>query len=253
MPKIGRCLAGISGMIAVKNNAPKLLRTIMQTTFSKQGFKPNSKLVLASNNHGKLTEFEQLFANANLPVQVIPQSQFSIPDAIEDGLSFIENAIIKARHASRLSNLPAVADDSGLCVPVLGGQPGIYSARFAQDEPNFSENKDHANNQKLLRLLEPLRNTDSKSQPIIGQFVCVLALVKSADDPLPIIAQGIWQGEILTEEMGEHGFGYDPLFWLPELQKTSAQLIKSEKNKISHRGIAMQELLSHLNCMGKIV
>lgn len=208
---------------------------------------PNfSKLILASNNQGKLTEFEQLFAHANLPIEVIPQGKFDIPDAIEDGLSFIENALIKARHASRLSGLPAVADDSGLCVPILGGQPGIYSARFAQDETDFSVNKDLANNQKLLRLLEPLRGTDVKSKPIIGQFVCVLALVRHAEDPLPLIAQGIWQGEILPAPLGDNGFGYDPLFWLPELQKSSAQMPKAEKNAISHRGLAMIELLKQL-------
>lgn len=204
---------------------------------------PVSQLVLASNNQGKLAEFEQLFAHANLPIAIVPQSQFDIPDAIEDGLSFVENAIIKARHASRLSGLPALADDSGLCVPILGGKPGIYSARFAEGEDDFAKDKDVANNQKLLRLLEPLRN----EQPIIGQFVCVLALVRHADDPLPLIAQGIWQGEILTEPMGEHGFGYDPLFWLPDLQKSSAQLPKAEKNAISHRGLAMRALIQQLS------
>lgn len=208
------------------------------------------KLVLASNNQGKLTEFEQLFTHANLPIQIIPQSEFSIDDALEDGLSFIENAIIKARHASRLSGLPAVADDSGLCVPILGGQPGIYSARFADDETNFNDHKDLANNQKLLRLLEPLRVERQESQPIIGQFVCVLALVTHADDPLPIIAQGIWHGEILSEPRGENGFGYDPLFWLPELQQSAAQLSKIEKNRLSHRGLALQQLLSTLKQNG---
>lgn len=203
---------------------------------------PFTQLVLASNNVGKLAEFEQLFSNAKLPIQIIPQGNFDIADAIEDGLSFIENAIIKARHASRLSGLPAVADDSGLCVPILGGQPGIYSARFAQDETGFTLNKDLANNQKLLRLLEPLRET----KPILGQFVCILALVRHADDPLPIMAQGIWQGEILPKPQGNNGFGYDPLFWLPDLQQSAAQMSKIEKNKISHRGLAMQELLLRL-------
>lgn len=199
-------------------------------------------LVLASNNQGKLAEFQQLFEHANLSIDVVPQSQFHVEDAIEDGLSFVENAIIKARHASRISGLPAIADDSGLCVPILGGQPGIYSARFAQDEADFAINKDKANNAKLLRLLEPLRD----NQPIVGQFVCVLALVRHADDPLPMIAQGVWQGEILAEPKGEHGFGYDPLFWIPTLQKSSAELPKSEKNQISHRGLALRQLISQL-------
>lgn len=202
----------------------------------------SNKIVLASNNQGKLAEFQQLFENANLDVQIITQGELNIADAVEDGLSFVENAIIKARHASRESGLPAIADDSGLCVPILDGNPGIYSARFAQDKPTFTENKDLANNQKLLQLLTPFRN----DKAIIGQFVCVLAFVRHADDPLPIIAQGIWQGEILSELKGENGFGYDPLFWLPDLQKSSAELTKLEKNQISHRGKALQALLPQL-------
>jgi len=204
---------------------------------------PTRQLVLASNNQGKLAEFKQLFEQANLEITVTPQGQLGIEDAVEDGLSFIENALIKARHASHISGLPAIADDSGLCVPILGGQPGIYSARFAQDEASFSQHKDLANNQKLLRLLEPHRHTN---EPIIGQFVCVLALVHHADDPLPIIAQGIWQGEILPAPQGELGFGYDPLFWLPSLQKSAAEMHKADKNRISHRGQAMQQLLMQL-------
>ena len=204
---------------------------------------PTRQLVLASNNQGKLAEFKQLFEQANLEITVIPQGQLGIEDAVEDGLSFIENALIKARHASRISGLPAIADDSGLCVPILGGQPGIYSARFAQDEASFSEHKDLANNQKLLRLLEPHRHT---TEPIIGQFVCVLALVRHAEDPLPIIAQGIWQGEILPAPQGELGFGYDPLFWVPSVQKSAAEMQKTDKNRISHRGQAMQQLLMQL-------
>lgn len=203
------------------------------------------KIVLASNNQGKLAEFQQLFIKSNLSLQIIPQGELGITDAVEDGLSFVENALIKARHASRASGLPAIADDSGLCVPILDGKPGIYSARFAQDEPNFSDNKDLANNRKLLKLLQPFRN----NQAIVGQFVCVLAMVRHADDPLPIIAQGIWQGEILAEPKGEQGFGYDPLFWLPDLQKSSAELTKIEKNKISHRGQALQQWLNQLNCL----
>ena len=204
---------------------------------------PTRQLVLASNNQGKLAEFKQLFEQANLEITVIPQGQLGIEDAVEDGLSFIENALIKARHASRISGLPAIADDSGLCVPILGGQPGIYSARFAQDEASFSEHKDLANNQKLLRLLEPYRHTN---EPIIGQFVCVLALVCHAEDSLPIIAQGIWQGEILPAPQGELGFGYDPLFWAPSVQKSAAEMQKTDKNRISHRGQAMQQLLMQL-------
>lgn len=214
----------------------------MSVSIPKQIFSTR-QLVLASNNQGKLAEFKQLFEQANLQITVIPQGQLGIDDAVEDGLSFIENALIKARHASRISGLPAIADDSGLCVPILGGQPGIYSARFAQDEASFSQHKDLANNQKLLRLLEPHRHAN---EPIIGQFVCVLALVRHADDPLPIIAQGIWQGEILSAPLGELGFGYDPLFWVPSVQKSAAEMQKTDKNRISHRGQAMQQLLMQL-------
>lgn len=196
--------------------------------------------VLASNNKGKLAEFERLFAEANLAVNIIPQGQLHIEDAIEDDLSFVENAIIKARHASRISGLPAIADDSGLCVPVLGNAPGIYSARYAGEHGN-----DPRNNTKLVTDLQPIREEQPNS-PITGLFVCVLAMVRHADDPLPIIAQGLWQGEILEQPHGDGGFGYDPLFWLPELQATAASLEAAVKNQISHRGQAIRQLLQQL-------
>ncbi|WP_179998664.1 RdgB/HAM1 family non-canonical purine NTP pyrophosphatase [Acinetobacter sp. YH12239] len=189
-------------------------------------------LVLASNNKGKIAEFEKLFEELKLPVNVVPQGQLNIEDAVEDGLSFVENAIIKARHASKISGKPAIADDSGICVPVLGGAPGIYSARYAGEHGD-----DAANNAKLLTDLAPLRNN---GDVIEGMFVCVLALVQHAEDPLPQIFQGIWKGEILEVARGKNGFGYDPLFWLPELNISSAEMTKEEKNKISHRGQAMQ-------------
>ena len=195
------------------------------------------ELVLASNNKGKLAEFENLFANINLDTKIIPQAQLGIEDAIEDGLSFIENAIIKARHAARQSGKAAIADDSGLVVPILGGAPGIYSARYAGEHGN-----DDANNSKLLASLLPFRDQNAV---IPAMFVCVLALVRHADDPLPIVIEGLWHGEILTEIRGAQGFGYDPLFWIPELNCSSAELPKSEKNKISHRGQAMQKLALH--------
>ena len=197
-----------------------------------QNWLSQGTLVLASNNKGKIAEFEKMFTELDLPVEVIPQGKLNIEDAIEDGLSFIENAIIKARHASRISGKPAIADDSGICVPILGGAPGIYSARYAGEHGD-----DSANNIKLLENLKPLRKD---SDVIEGMFVCVLALVQHADDPLPQIFQGIWQGEVLEEARGENGFGYDQLFWLPELGISSAEMSKDEKNKISHRGQAMQ-------------
>lgn len=216
-----------------------------------QKARPDAKQwVLASNNNGKLKEFQRLFAAANLNVEIIPQGKLGISDAIEDGLSFVENAIIKARHASRESGLPAIADDSGLCVPVLGNAPGIYSARFAGEHGN-----DAKNNAKLLDELAPLRTKNDASNndtfmnaaPIKGMFVCVLAMVQHADDPLPIIAEGRWQGEILDAPFGEGGFGYDPLFWLPELQQSAASLSMADKNQISHRGKAISRLLEQLN------
>lgn len=194
-------------------------------------------LVLASNNQGKLNEFQQIFASLSLPVQVLPQRHFDIPDAIEDGKSFVENAILKARHASSLSGMPALADDSGLCVDVLHGAPGIYSARYAGEHGN-----DGLNNQHLLDNLLTYRS----EPPLTAAFVCVLALVRHADDPLPLLYQGIWQGEILPQARGEAGFGYDPLFWLPALGKSSAELDRAEKNKISHRGQAMQQFIQDL-------
>ena len=196
------------------------------------------QLVLASSNKGKIVEFEQMFADLNLPVQVLPQNQFAIPDAIEDGLSFVENAILKARHAAKLSGRPALADDSGLCVPILNGAPGIYSARFGGEHGN-----DAMNNQKLLEQLKPYRN----GKPIEGFFVCVLALVQHAHDPLPMIFQGLWHGEILDAPRGIDGFGYDPLFFIPSLNKTSAELDKQHKNSISHRGQAMQQFRKSLD------
>ena len=214
-------------------SATSTSRPLTQSTFHNQW-------VLASNNKGKLTEFKRLFAEADLDVTVVPQGQLDIDDAIEDGLSFIENAIIKARHASRVSGLPAIADDSGLCVPALGNAPGIYSARYAGEHGN-----DDKNNAKLVADLQPIR-AEHPNELIKGMFVCVLAMVRHADDPLPVIAQGLWHGEILEVPLGDGGFGYDPLFWLSELQATAASLSATDKNSISHRGQAIKQLLAQL-------
>ena len=201
---------------------------------------PDNQWVLASNNKGKLVEFQRLFAEASLEVTIVPQGQLDIEDAIEDGLSFVENAIIKARHASRISGLPAIADDSGLCVPALGNAPGIYSARYAGEHGNDSKN-----NAKLIADLQPIRR-QQPDNAVQGMFVCVLAMVRHADDPLPIIAQGLWHGEILEAPLGDGGFGYDPLFWLPNLQASAASLSAADKNRISHRGQAIKQLLAQL-------
>lgn len=222
-------------------NSPTLLQNQDSNSLTKaENNETGKRWVLASNNKGKLGEFQRLFADAQLGVEIIPQGQLDIEDAVEDGLSFVENAIIKARHASRLSGLPAIADDSGLCVPALGNAPGIYSARYAGKHGN-----DANNNAKLLADLQNLR-TNNPDEPISGQFVCVLAMVRHADDPLPIIAQGLWQGEILTAPRGDHGFGYDPLFWLPELNSSAAELDPTKKNQVSHRAQAIAELLPQL-------
>lgn len=192
------------------------------------------RIVLASSNQKKLLELQSLLSA--LAMDVLPQSQFSIPDAVEDGLSFVENAIIKARHAAKLSGLPAIADDSGIAVDALDGKPGIYSARFAN-----SHGDDAANNKKLLQCLH-----DVPEAQRTAQFHCVLVFMRHAEDPVPLICHGVWSGTILFSARGENGFGYDPLFWVPTHQCSSAELDKEEKNRISHRGQAMRLLLEKM-------
>jgi XTP/dITP diphosphohydrolase len=190
------------------------------------------KLVLASNNAKKMKELNALLAP--LGFEVIPQGQLGIPEAEEPYYTFVENALTKARHASKLSGLPALADDSGLCVAALGGAPGVYSARYA-GEPK----SDARNNQKLLADLGDNPNR-------AAHFVSVIVLVRHADDPQPLIAEGEWHGEILLAERGDAGFGYDPMFYLPEFDKTAAELDAAIKNQQSHRGRAMQQLIARL-------
>lgn len=190
------------------------------------------KLVIASNNSGKLREFQHMLAP--LGIEVLTQAQLGISEAEEPHVTFIENALAKARHVSRLSGLPALADDSGICVAALGGAPGVYSARFA-GEPK----SDQRNNEKLIRDMQGV--SDRRAH-----YYCVLVLVRHADDPQPVIAEGEWHGEIAQVQLGEGGFGYDPLFWLPELGKMSAELTRDEKHEISHRGRAMKVLLERL-------
>ena len=191
-----------------------------------------SELVLASHNAGKLKELQAMLG-AHVRVRSI--GEFSSVEPEETGLSFVENAILKARHAARVSGLPALADDSGLAVDALGGAPGIYSARYA------GGGGDAANNAKLLEVLRDVPD-DQRS----AQFVCALALVRHADDPLPIICEGLWHGSILHEARGEQGFGYDPLFWVPETACSSAELPAEQKNRLSHRARAMALLKQRL-------
>lgn len=190
------------------------------------------KLVIASNNQGKLREIGELLAP--LAIDVVPQSAFNISEADEPHVTFIENALAKARHASRCSGLPALADDSGICVSALGGTPGVNSARYA-GEPR----SDERNN---LKLIEALKNQMDRR----AYYYCVIVLVRHADDPQPVIADGSWHGEIIDSPRGTGGFGYDPYFYLPELGKTSAELTAEQKNKISHRGQALAKLVELL-------
>ena len=190
------------------------------------------KIVLASNNQGKLKEFGQILAPFNISLHA--QSEFDVPEADEPFLTFVENALAKARHAARLTGLPALADDSGLCVNALGGEPGVHSARFA-GEPK----SDLRNNQALVGKLESLQDKSA-------YYYCVLVYVRSEFDPQPIIADGCWKGEIISEPLGDNGFGYDPHFWVPSLAKTAAQLSPDEKNRLSHRGQALRCLLDKL-------
>lgn len=194
-----------------------------------------TKIVLASSNQGKLREIQQLLAP--LDFELVPQSEFISRDAEETGLCFVENAIIKARHAAQLSGLPALADDSGLEVDALNGEPGIYSSRYAG-----SEATDADNNRKLLASLSHLPDPEQRA----ARFHCVLVYLRHATDPTPLIAQGVWEGWILDTPRGHNGFGYDPLFFSPEHNAASAELSPNLKNKTSHRAKALQQLLSLL-------
>ena len=190
------------------------------------------KLVLASNNTKKLKELDAILAP--LGWELVPQGRLGVPEAEEPHCTFVENALAKARHASRLSGLPALADDSGLCVDAFGGAPGVLSARYA-GEPK----SDARNNQKLL---VELGENDRRT----ARFVSVIVFVRHADDPQPIIAEGEWNGEILTAARGDDGFGYDPLFYIRELDKSAAELDAAEKNRRSHRGQALSRLVERL-------
>jgi len=194
--------------------------------------------VIASGNKGKLAEFSELFKSFS--INVLPQHEFEVPDVEETGLSFIENAIIKARNAAAHTGLPSIADDSGLEVDALQGRPGIYSARFSRDECGDSAS-DQTNNQKLLRLLDGVQ-----SENRAARFACALAFMRHAKDPTPVVCCGYWRGRILAAPQGDNGFGYDPLFYIDEYQCTSAELPAQQKNSVSHRAIAMQKLLNAL-------
>jgi XTP/dITP diphosphohydrolase len=185
-------------------------------------------IVLATGNPGKVQEFSDILGSAELTIR--PQSDFGVPDAEETGLTFVENALIKARNAATHTGQAAIADDSGLEVDALNGAPGIYSARYAGPQASSEDN-----NRKLLHALDGLPEEERTAR-----FICLIVYLRHADDPAPVIAQGTWEGRILTEPVGDNGFGYDPVFYVPSHQCSSAQLDPVEKNRLSHRGQAIR-------------
>ncbi len=192
-------------------------------------------IVLATGNKGKVKELAELIADQHIEVK--PQSEFNVPDVEETGTTFVENAIIKARHATKITGLPAIADDSGLEVDALNGAPGVYSARYAGEGATDQDNND--------KLISALNNIPEDYRT--ARFHCVLVYMKHENDPTPIICHGKWEGSIITSPQGEQGFGYDPLFWQAQLQMTSAQLPREIKNNLSHRGQALKLLTAELN------
>ena len=199
------------------------------------------RLVLASGNPGKLREFQQMLGP--LGIETVPQAELGIPEAEEPHLTFVENALAKARHASCLSGMPAFADDSGICVRALGGKPGVHSAHFAGGTGAGAsigrDEQDARNNRKLISLLQG--QTDRAAH-----YLCVIVLVRHPEDPEPLIAEGRWHGEIVDAPRGTNGFGYDPYFLVPRFGHTAAELSPEEKNAVSHRGQALAALVSRL-------
>lgn len=194
----------------------------------------SKQVVLASGNAGKLREINQILAG--LDIEAVPQSRFHVPDVEETGLSFVENAILKARHAARHARLPAIADDSGIEVDCLNGAPGIYSARYAGAGASDAQN--------LHKLLDDLKGIAQEKRG--ARFQCVMVYLRHANDPTPLIAQGTWEGSILPAPRGTNGFGYDPVFFVPTHQCASAELPSEIKNKLSHRGQALRALVGAL-------
>ena len=197
-----------------------------------------SRLVIASGNAGKLREIGRILAPFG--IEAVPQSAFNVPDCPEPHVTFVENCLAKARHASRVSGLPALADDSGLCVDALGGAPGVQSARYA-GEPK----SDARNNAKLIADLQDVAERNA-------HYTCVMVYVRHPDDPEPVIAEGHWHGEIIDTPRGERGFGYDPYFLVPQFGQTGAELDEDSKNSVSHRGQALRDLVSKLKALGRI-
>jgi XTP/dITP diphosphohydrolase len=194
------------------------------------------RIVLATGNPGKLKEMREIFSGTG--IEIVPQSEFNTPDAVEDGLSFIENALKKARNAAEHSGMPALADDSGIEVDALNGEPGIHSARYAGN--------DESNIEKLLSELDGIAEGRRTAR-----FQCVIVYLRHATDPVPVIAQGTWEGKILTTPRGESGFGYDPVFYVPELDCSAAELSAEDKNRLSHRGKALRQMFDKLKTLSQ--
>ena len=195
----------------------------------------SNKIVIASGNAGKVREIGQLLQD--LALEVLPQSDFNVPDIEETGLTFVENALLKARNASQHTGLPAIADDSGIAVDVLQGRPGIYSARFAGVGASDMDNLE-----KLIDMVKPFAEEERTAR-----FICSMVYLRHEHDPMPVIAEGVWQGQLVTDPKGEYGFGYDPIFYVSSHQCTSAELSPQIKNTLSHRGQALMQLLVKLN------
>jgi XTP/dITP diphosphohydrolase len=200
------------------------------------------KLVIATGNPGKLREIAAILAP--LAIEVVPQTALGVSEAEEPHATFVENALAKARHASRATGLPALADDSGICVAALDGAPGVHSARYAEGAGTVRDAQDRRNNEKLIAALAG--NADRRAH-----YTCVIVLVRHADDPEPLIAEGHWHGEVIATPRGDGGFGYDPYFLLPALGRTAAELESAHKNAISHRGQALAQLAAKLRAEGE--
>jgi XTP/dITP diphosphohydrolase len=196
-----------------------------------------NKIVLASNNEGKVREINAMLSGHHL--QIISQSEFSVPEIEETCFTFVENAILKARNAAKHTGLPAIGDDSGIEIPALNGKPGIYSARYAGVGASDEDN--------LYKLIDEIRKMPEEKRQ--ARFVCLMVFLRYADDPVPLIAEGIWNGIAVTEPKGKNGFGYDPMFYVPTHQCMSAELPPEVKNSISHRGQALQKLIAQLNAI----
>jgi XTP/dITP diphosphohydrolase len=205
------------------------------------------KIVLASGNKGKLKEFSELLAPYDF--EIFPQSDFNVVPPEETGLTFIENAIIKARYASKISGLPAIADDSGLAIDALNGQPGIYSARYSEKEMG-NKLSDQTNIDLALKNLAALsKSNDGLDVDRTARFHCVLVYMAHAEDPTPVVCHGQWQGSITLNQSGVGGFGYDPVFWVPEFECTAAELTKEQKHSCSHRGQALKQLIAQMDLL----